>query len=178
MSFAPINAAVNKVMISKIQELKAFITKKSEEDEEAFDMDVVIDEFIGLMTEKKKGKKDKDSDTDKPEKKTRAASVYNLFIKHWMKKLETENPEMAGKDRMKEASTVWKEGSDEFVILVKEQTEKMKGEGMKDSTEIFAKILEMSKFPEEEEKPKEEEKKPKAKKEKKPKVAKVESDEE
>jgi hypothetical protein len=160
MSYPTINAAVNKVIISKIQDLKAFVSKKNEE-EEGFDIDALFDEFIDLM-KVKKGKKDKDSDTDKPEKKTRAASVYNLFIKYWMKKLETDNPEMAGKERMKEASTVWKDGSDPFVVLVKEQTDKLKGEGLKDSIEIFAKILEMTKNPTNVDM---EEKKPKAKKE-------------
>jgi len=53
----------------------------------------------------KKGKSDSDSEV---EKKKRAPTEYNLFMKEKIALVKKENPELSGKDCLKRATELWK----------------------------------------------------------------------
>ena len=59
----------------------------------------------GEKPKKKKAKKTEDGE----EKKKRAPTAYNLFVKDTMRVVKEENPEMSRQDLMREVGRMWKE---------------------------------------------------------------------
>ena len=59
----------------------------------------------GEKPKKKKAKKTEDGE----EKKKRAPTAYNLFVKDTMGVVKEENPEMSRQDLMREVGRLWKE---------------------------------------------------------------------
>jgi hypothetical protein len=65
----------------------------------------------GEKPKKKKVKKTEDGE----EKKKRAPTAYNLFVKDTMGVVKEENPEMSRQDLMREVGRMWKEKKGEVV---------------------------------------------------------------
>ena len=63
----------------------------------------------GEKPKKKKAKKTEDGE----EKKKRAPTEYNLFVKDTMGVVKEENPEMSRQDLMREVGRMWKEKKEE-----------------------------------------------------------------
>ena len=117
-SFAAVNKAVASVVADSVFEAKkkvidefaAFLADKIEFDD---DMKGYFDSFkaslslekIEVPKETKKGKKS--SDEEGGEKKKRAPSAYNLYIKDKMAEIKAEKPELKGKELMKAAIDAW-----------------------------------------------------------------------
>lgn len=188
MSFPTVTKAISKVVFEAkqtvIDELMAYLDNKIVVDD---DLKAIFNEFKASITipvekvvkEKKgKGKKGKvDSDEEVVEKKKRAPSAFNLFIKDIMPQIKAAHPDVKnGKELMSLAADAWK--SDPKGIFIKEKIDELKKEnkGM-DIVEIYQKAKDLYKNgnkdgeidPAESE---EEEPKPKAKKEKAPKKGK------
>ena len=118
MAFPAVTKAVAQVVAEAAFEAKKkvmkdfaeFLADKIEFDEE---MQAYFDAFtatlsvekVELPKESKKGSKKTDSDG--VEKKKRAPSAYNLFIKEKMAEIKVEKPELKGKELMKAAIDAW-----------------------------------------------------------------------
>lgn len=113
-SFATVNKAVAGVVAEAVFQAKKdvveafakFLGEKIDFDE---DMQAYFNEFkativlekVEVPKEKGKGK------TEGGEKKKRAPSAYNLYIKDKMAEIKAAQPELKGKDLMKAAIQAW-----------------------------------------------------------------------
>jgi hypothetical protein len=73
----------------------------------------------GEKPKKKKAKKTEDGE----EKKKRAPTAYNLFVKDTMGVVKEENPEMSRQDLMREVGRMWKEKKGDVKEEEKEEVE-------------------------------------------------------
>ena len=73
----------------------------------------MLTEVFNEMKEVEKGEKPKKKKVKKTEdgeeKKKRAPTAYNLFVKDTMGVVKEENPEMSRQDLMREVGRLWKE---------------------------------------------------------------------
>lgn len=96
--------------LSTVDKLAEFLATKIEFDE---DMKATFDEFKTLLKEEHKASskasgKRKTTNADGSEKKKRAPTPYNLFIKDQIVALKQENPKWTGKELMAAATAAWK----------------------------------------------------------------------
>ena len=115
MAFPAVTKAVAQAsfeaQVARLSDFATSLAKKIEFDE---DMQAYFDEFnASLSIEKvevpkatKKGGK-KSDDTPVAEKKKRAPSAYNLYIKEKMAEIKVAQPELKGRDLMKAATEAW-----------------------------------------------------------------------
>ena len=77
------------------------------------EMGKMLTEVFKEMKEVEKGEKPKKKKVKKTEdgeeKKKRAPTAYNLFVKETMGVVKEENPEMSRQDLMREVGRMWKE---------------------------------------------------------------------
>ena len=77
------------------------------------EMGKMLTEVFNEMKEVEKGEKPKKKKAKKTEdgeeKKKRAPTAYNLFVKETMGVVKEENPEMSRQDLMREVGRLWKE---------------------------------------------------------------------
>ncbi len=117
MAFTKVTKAlsvlVEETSLLVVDKLVAFLDTKIEMDD---DMKQMFEDFKTQLKEQlkeeakaaAKGGKKKIAVDENGEKKKRAPSAYNLFIKEKMAAIKQKNPEMASKDVMKEAIAMWK----------------------------------------------------------------------
>lgn len=95
------------VSLSTVDKLAEFLATKIEFDD---DMKEVFDEFKNSLKEefKASAKPKKGKNVDGTDKKKRAPTAYNLFIKEEITNLKKKNPSWSGKELMSAATTAWK----------------------------------------------------------------------
>jgi hypothetical protein len=112
-SFATVNKAVAGVVAESVFQAKKdvmeyfakFLSEKIDFDE---DMQAYFDEFKAtLVLEKIEVLKEKSKKDGTGEKKKRAPSAYNLYIKDKMAEIKSSQPELKGKELMKAAIVAW-----------------------------------------------------------------------
>ena len=86
------------------------------------------EEEKGEKPKKKKAKKTEDGE----EKKKRAPTAYNLFVKDTMGVVKEENPEMSRQDLMREVGRMWKEKKGDEEVEKEEVKEEVKEEDVKE----------------------------------------------
>ena len=101
------------VAVSTVDKLAEFLASKIEFDD---DMKELFDEFKDSLKEEYKnaakvanGKKGKNLNADGTEKKKRAPTAFNLFVKEEIPKIKKANPSMSGKELMTAATAAWKQ---------------------------------------------------------------------
>lgn len=97
------------VSLSTVDKLAEFLATKIEFDD---DMKELFEEFKTALKEEHKatakgGKRGKNADGT--EKKKRAPTPYNLFIKDEITRMKKENPALSGKELMTAATAAWKQ---------------------------------------------------------------------
>jgi hypothetical protein len=91
------------------------------------EMAKMLTEVFKEMKEVEKGEKPKKKKVKKTEdgeeKKKRAPTAYNLFVKDTMGVVKEENPEMSRQDLMREVGRMWKEKKGDVKEEEKEEVE-------------------------------------------------------
>lgn len=102
-----IQTLAEEVALSTVEKLAEFLATKIEFDD---DMKEVFDEFKNSVKEEYKAsaKPKKGKNADGTDKKKRAPTAYNLFIKDKITSLKKENPSWTGKELMSAATDAWK----------------------------------------------------------------------
>jgi len=156
MSFTTVNKAVAALVmeakLSVVDDLVTFLEAKIEVDG---DLKAMFDEFKENLKEneekavKAAGKKvkggKKSSSDESGEKKKRAPSVFNLYVKDVMPDMKAKHPDIKdGKQMIGFASEAWK--SDPMASFIKEKVAEMKAEDKdSDIVELYAKAKAMYK---------------------------------
>lgn len=104
-----LQALAEDVALSTVDKLAEFLATKIEFDE---DMKELFEEFKTATKEEykasAKASKKGGKDADGTEKKKRAPTAYNLFIKDKINELKAANPSWKGKELMSAATAAWK----------------------------------------------------------------------
>jgi len=143
---AIVSAVAKTVMEAKLKvvdDLVAFLETKIEVDDElkaifgSFKDSLKENEEKAVKAVSKKGK-GKASDSSDGEKKKRAPSLFNLFVKDKMPELKAQHPEIKdGKQMISLASEAWK--SDPLALFLKEKVPELKKEDADSDTEALYK---------------------------------------
>jgi hypothetical protein len=138
------SAVAKTVMEAKLKvvdDLVAFLETKIEVDDElktifgSFKESLKETEEKAVKAVSKKGKK---GGADEVEKKKRAPSLFNLYVKDKMPELKAQHPEVKdGKQMIAFASEAWK--SDPLALFLKEKVPEMKKEESDSDTESLYK---------------------------------------
>lgn len=142
MAFAKITglveSAVKEAQLATFDEFVKYLGAKIDVDD---DMQSYIDEFKKTLTSKKKvtaaAKAKKDKSGDDGEKKKRAPSAYNLFIKEKMAELRAAGHKG---NLMKLAVEAWKESKSSGSVETSESKEKI--EEVAESKKVKIKVVE------------------------------------
>lgn len=139
MAYPSVNSAVSKIVLEAKLQVFSEISELLDSlkvDETVYDALATYEQSIKDAHKSAKANKSSSSDG---EKKKRAPSLFNLFIKDVMDKVKADNPDVKnGKEYIKLASAYWKESDYSKFIQEKVAEFKKEADGAK-LDELFAK---------------------------------------